>query len=90
MSVKKELIYKQARCWVLMAQGLTLTAACEAVAGEFRSWFGTDEDCLDYLDRLRWPEGFGRPGCGHAGSRWVADGRYNCPGCGERTLVTAP
>ena len=24
-------------------------------AGEFRSWFGTDSDCLDYLDWLRWP-----------------------------------
>ena len=27
-------------------------------AGEFRSWFGTDADCLDYLDWLRWPDGF--------------------------------
>ena len=27
-------------------------------AGEFRSWFGTDADCLDYLDWLRWPQGF--------------------------------
>src|ERR1019366_5342958 len=27
-------------------------------AGEFRSWFGSDEDCLDYLDWLRWPDGF--------------------------------
>jgi IS30 family transposase len=28
---KKELIDKQARFWVLMGGGLTLTAACEAV-----------------------------------------------------------
>lgn len=27
-------------------------------AGEFRSWFATDADCLDYLDWLRWPDGF--------------------------------
>lgn len=58
-------------------------------AGEFRSWFGTDEDCLDYLDWLRWPEGFVCPRCGHAGGWWVADGRYKCPGCGGRTSVTA-
>jgi transposase, IS30 family len=32
MSLKKELIDKQARFWVLMAGGSTLTAACEAVA----------------------------------------------------------
>ena len=27
-------------------------------AGAFRSWFGTDADCLDYLDWLRGPHGF--------------------------------
>ena len=26
--------------------------------GEFLAWFGTDEDCLDYLEWLRWPGGF--------------------------------
>jgi hypothetical protein len=31
MSSKKELIDKQAQFWVLMAQGSTLTAACEAI-----------------------------------------------------------
>ena len=31
MSLKKELIEKQARFWVLMANGSTLTGACEAV-----------------------------------------------------------
>ena len=25
---------------------------------EFQSWFSTDADCLDYLERLRWPDGF--------------------------------
>ena len=58
-------------------------------AGEFRSWFGTDADCLDYLDWLRWPDGFVCPDCGHAGGWRVADGRYKCAGCGARTSVTA-
>jgi hypothetical protein len=58
-------------------------------AGEFRSWFGTDADCLDYLDWLRWPEGFVCPRCGHTGGWWVADGRHKCAGCGGRTSVTA-
>ena len=35
--------------------------------GEFLSWFGTDDDCLDYLEWLRWPGGFVCPDCGHAG-----------------------
>jgi len=58
-------------------------------AGEFRSWFGTDADCLDYLDWLRWPDGFVCPECGHHGGWRVADGRYKCASCGGRTSVTA-
>jgi transposase-like protein len=58
-------------------------------AGEFQSWFATDADCLDYLDWLRWPEGFVCPECGHSGGWLVADGRYKCAACGKRTSVTA-
>ena len=58
-------------------------------AGEFQSWFATDADCLDYLDWLRWPEGFICPRCGHAGGWAIADGRYKCSNCGGRTSVTA-
>ena len=57
--------------------------------GEFQSWFATDADCLDYLDWLRWPEGFVCPDCGHLGGWAIADGRYKCAGCGSRTSVTA-
>ncbi len=57
--------------------------------GEFQSWFATDADCLDYLDWLRWPEGFVCPECGHPGGWLVADGRYKCAACGKRTPVTA-
>jgi DNA-directed RNA polymerase subunit RPC12/RpoP len=57
--------------------------------GEFQSWFATDADCLDYLDWLRWPEGFVCPQCGHRGGWLVADGRYKCAACGKRTSVTA-
>jgi DNA-directed RNA polymerase subunit RPC12/RpoP len=58
-------------------------------SGEFQSWFGTDADCLDYLDWLRWPQGFVCPRCGHAGGWAAADGRYKCAACGGRTSVTA-
>src|SRR5271157_3567489 len=34
--------------------------------GEFRAWFPTDADCLDYLEWLRWPHGFVCPSCGHS------------------------
>ena len=57
--------------------------------GEFQAWFRTDADCLDYLEWLRWPDGFVCPRCGHAGGWAVGDGRYKCAGCGARTSVTA-
>lgn len=34
---------------------------------EFRSWFATDADCLDFLAWLRWPDGFVCPRCDNAG-----------------------
>jgi hypothetical protein len=58
-------------------------------AGEFQAWFGTDADCLDYLDWLRWPDGFACPDCGHAGGWRLDDGRYECGGCHRRTSVIA-
>jgi Transposase zinc-ribbon domain len=57
--------------------------------GEFQAWFGTDGDCLDYLEWLRWPGGFTCPSCGHAGGWRLGDGRYECAGCHRRTSVTA-
>ncbi len=57
--------------------------------GEFQSWFATDADCLDYLDWLRWPQGFVCPRCQNPGGWRVADGRYKCACCAKRTAVTA-
>ena len=57
--------------------------------GEFQSWFRTDADCLDYLEWLRWPTGFGCPDCGHNESWRLDDGRLMCAKCGGRTSVTA-
>ena len=58
-------------------------------AGEFQSWFATDADCLDYLEWLRWSDGFVCPRCGYAGGWAIGDGRYKCAGCAARTSVTA-
>ena len=32
--------------------------------GQFHDWFSTDEACLEYLAKLRWPDGFVCPQCG--------------------------
>jgi len=57
--------------------------------GEFQAWFGTDADCLDYLEWLRWPDGFCCPACNHAGGWRLGDGRFMCGECGGRTSITA-
>ena len=57
--------------------------------GEFQAWFGTDADCLDYLEWVRWPQGFVCPECG-IGRGWrLGDGRIMYAACGHRTSVTA-
>ncbi len=56
--------------------------------GELQSWFGAGDDCLDYLEWLRWPDGFVCPEC--AGGGWLtADERYKCARGSVRTSVTA-
>jgi transposase-like protein len=57
--------------------------------GEFQAWFRTDADCLDYLEWLRWPEGFICPECSHGVGWRLRDGRFQCARCGERKSVTA-
>ena len=58
-------------------------------AGEFGAWFATDADCLDYLEWLRWPEGFVCPRCAHRVGWRMADERFRCGACDGRTSVTA-
>lgn len=53
------------------------------------AWFPTDSDCLDYLEWLRWPDGFVCAACGWLGGWRLGDGRFMCAGCEERTSVTA-
>lgn len=56
---------------------------------DLRAWFGTDAACRDYLDWLRWPDGFVCPHCA-SGTAWrLGDGRYSCGGCKRRVSVTA-
>ena len=57
--------------------------------GEFLAWFRRDEDCLDYLEWLRWPGGFVCSACGHGRGWRLGDGRFMCGDCGARTSVTA-
>jgi transposase-like protein len=53
------------------------------------SWFPDDVACLDYLDWLRWPDGFFCPRCGTRRGWRLADGRWSCGGCARRVSPTA-
>ena len=50
--------------------------------GQFQAWFRTDADCLDYLEWLRWPEGFVCPECGHGVGWRLRDHRFEGAGTG--------
>ncbi|MGH3448452.1 MAG: IS1595 family transposase [Nocardioidaceae bacterium] len=56
---------------------------------ELRAWFDEDWKCLDYLDWLRWPEGFVCPWCASVLGWRAPDGRWRCGGCDRRVSVTA-
>lgn len=56
---------------------------------EFLAFFSTERDCLRYLERVRWPDGFRCPACGHDHYWLRGDGRYLCCACRHKTSVTA-
>ncbi|WP_027730695.1 IS1595 family transposase [Variovorax paradoxus] len=57
---------------------------------EFLDWFSTEDDCLAYLERLRWGSGFVCPKCGSIGEAYRASRtRLMCRGCQHQTTVTA-
>lgn len=56
---------------------------------ELRTWFLSDDDCVDFLDWLRWPEGFVCPWCAGVGDWSTSPGTHRCSDCGRRVSVTA-
>src|SRR5437879_13753317 len=55
---------------------------------ELESNFSTEEACRAYLVRLRWPDGFRCPRCGHGRSWPVRGVLLECASCGCQTSVT--
>lgn len=57
---------------------------------EFIKQYGTEEQCFDALFKLRWPEGFTCPGCGHDKScRLNTRKLQQCNRCHRQTSLTA-
>jgi hypothetical protein len=56
---------------------------------EFLEWFSTEEDCVQYLAAIRWPDGFVSPAC-EGTNAWRTDrGLWHCQECQRQTSVTA-
>jgi transposase-like protein len=57
---------------------------------EFIGRFDSEAACLDYLEHVRWREGFVCPHCAVVGSYWrMGDGLRRCVACRKRTSATA-
>ena len=56
---------------------------------EFDEWFPNEEACVEYLRRLRWPEGFHCPNCGKDKAWLTGRGLLRCASCQRQTLVIA-
>jgi len=56
---------------------------------DFLEWFGTEEDCVNYIAKLKWPNGFICPKC-KSGKAWsTAKKLMHCSNCGHQTSITA-
>jgi len=56
---------------------------------EFEQQFSTEEACLSYVARLRWPDGFLCPRCQH-NKYWFTNRKlYHCAACGHETSITS-
>ncbi len=57
---------------------------------EWQSRFQTERDCLNYLQELKWPNGFICPQCGHAHAHFIQTRQlYQCSACQHQTSIKA-
>lgn len=53
------------------------------------AWFSDDAECRDYLEWLRWPDGFVCPHCRSEQDWRTSRGDWSCGGCTRRVSVTS-
>lgn len=56
---------------------------------EFLKWFRREEDCWDYLYKLRWPNGFACPICNHDKGWRKRRNLTECTSCHHETSITS-
>jgi len=57
---------------------------------EFQKEFATENACIEHLKKMRWPNGFQCPKCGHTAA-WFIQTRnmFDCKGCRAKISLTA-
>ncbi len=55
---------------------------------EFNEMFNTEQNCIDYLIAIRWPQGFECPICGSIRYWKKSKNRFECIDCHRETTVT--
>lgn len=55
---------------------------------EFEKMFKKEQDCIDYLTLIRWPNGFECPNCGSIRYWKKSKGRFECIDCHKETTIT--
>lgn len=57
---------------------------------QFRRKFRTERDCISYIIKRKWPDGFQCPRCGHHKATMITTRKtYQCKKCHHQTSVTA-
>jgi hypothetical protein len=58
---------------------------------DFDKWFASENACLEYIAKLRWPEGFTCPSCGEQTDKPSLMGRglFLCRKCKRQTSISA-
>lgn len=57
---------------------------------QFLDWFPTDDACIEYLEGIRWPDGFACANCGMVDEAYrTSRGRIICRHCRYQCTVTA-
>jgi len=57
---------------------------------EFVEWFPDNKACLDYLEKLRWPNGFTCPACNVSAQPWrQTRSRLVCSSCHHQASITS-
>ncbi len=55
---------------------------------EFLEMFQTEDDCLEYIRRIRWPDTFICPKCGSTKAWKTKRGTMRCTTCNVQTSIT--